>query len=88
MLRDLTRSDWQTLLNIADDRVPTVLILRGTRALKHYYAQMRALFSDVLDIGDANVVVDDVFVGKLDGISMAYASVYGAPMASEIVHIF
>jgi len=33
-------------------------------------------------------VVDDVFVGDIAGITVAYASVYGAPMASEITHIF
>jgi uridine phosphorylase len=88
MLRDLTKSDWQGLLNISDDRVPTAVILRGTRALKDQYARMRGLFSDVLDIRDPNVVVDDVLLGRLDGIPVAYASVYGAPMASEIVHLF
>jgi purine-nucleoside phosphorylase len=88
MLRDLTKSDWQELLKIPDDRIPMALILRGTRDLKGQYTHMRTLFSDVLDIGDSNVVVDDVFIGNLDGASVAYASVYGAPMASEVTHIF
>lgn len=88
MLRDLTKTDWQELLKIPDDRIPTALILRGTRDLKTQYTRMRALFSDVLDIGDSNVVVDDVFIGNLDGASVAYASVYGAPMASEVTHVF
>lgn len=88
MLRDLTKSEWQGLLNIPDDRIPMALVLRGTRDLKGHYAQMRALFSEVLDVGDPNVVVDDVFVGNLDGAPVAYASVYGAPMASEVTHVF
>ena len=54
MLRDLTRSEWQELLNIPDDRIPMALILRGTRDLKGYYNQMRGLFSDVLAVGDSN----------------------------------
>jgi purine-nucleoside phosphorylase len=88
MLRDMTKSDWQALLRIPADRIPTAVILRGTRDLKGQYARMRTLFSDVLDIRDANVVVDDVLIGTLDGVSVAYASVYGAPMASEVTHVF
>jgi purine-nucleoside phosphorylase len=88
MLHDLTRSDWQTLLNIPDDRIPAALIIRGTWALRYHYTQMRQLFSNVLDIRDPNVVIDDVFIGDIDGVRVAYASVYGAPMASEIVHVF
>jgi len=88
MLQDLTKSDWQALLNIPDGRIPAALVIRGTRALKHHYAEMRRHFSNILDIRDPNVVVDDVFIGDLDGTCVAYASVYGAPMASEIVHLF
>jgi len=32
--------------------------------------------------------LEDVFVGELNEISVAYASVYGAPMASEVTHVF
>ena len=88
MLHDLTKSDWQELLNIPDGWIPAALVIRGTRALKHHYAEMRGHFSDVLDICDPNVVIDDVFIGHLGGTCVAYASVYGAPMASEIVHLF
>lgn len=88
MLGDLTKSRWQQLLNVPDDRIPMALILRGTRDLKGHYAQMRTRFSEVLDVGDPNVVVDDMFVGNLDGVPVAYASVYGAPMASEVTHVF
>lgn len=88
MLHDLTKSDWQAILNIPDGRIPAALVIRGTRALRHHYAQMQQYFSDVLEIRDPNVVIDDVFIGDLDSICVAYASVYGAPMASEIVHVF
>lgn len=88
MLHDLTKSDWQALLNIPDERIPAALIIRGTRALKRHCAEMRPYFSNILDICDPNVVIDDVFIGDLDRMCVAYASVYGAPMASEIVHVF
>ena len=88
MLHDLTKSDWQALLNIPDERIPAALLVRGTRALKRHCAEMRPYFSNILDICDPNVVIDDVFIGDLDGTCVAYASVYGAPMASEIVHVF
>ncbi len=88
MLHDLTRSDWQALLDIPDGRIPAALVIRGTRALKLHCADMRRHFSNIRDIRDPNVVIDDVFIGDLDGICVAYASVYGAPMASEIVHVF
>lgn len=88
MLHDLTKSDWQAILNIPGDRIPAALVIRGTRALKRHCADMRRHFSNILDVRDPNVVIDDVFIGDLDGICVAYASVYGAPMASEIVHVF
>lgn len=88
MLHDLTKSDWQALLNIPDGRIPAALVIRGTRALRHHCAEMRQYFSNILDICDPNIVIDDVFIGELDGICVAFASVYGAPMASEIVHVF
>jgi purine-nucleoside phosphorylase len=88
MLHDLTKSDWQALLNIPDERIPAALVIRGTRALKRHCAEMRCYFSNIFDICDPNVVIDDVFIGDLDGTCVAYASVYGAPMASEIVHVF
>ncbi len=88
MLHDLTKSDWQDLLNIPDGRIPSALVIRGTRALRHHCAEMRRHFSNILDIRDPNVVIDDVFIGDLDGTCVAFASVYGAPMASEIAHVF
>jgi purine-nucleoside phosphorylase len=49
---------------------------------------MRRRFSQVLEIGSPNGLLDDVFLGTLDGIRVGYASVYGAPMASEVTHLF
>ena len=88
MLRDLTKADWLSILDIPEERVPRVLILRGTRNLRTQYELYRMHFSNVLAIGSPNAILEGVFIGELNGFSVAYASVYGAPMASEIVHLF
>lgn len=88
MLGDLTRDDWLSILGLPEGRIPKALILRGTRNLKSQYELYRAHFNNVLEIGSPNDVLKDVFVGNLDGFSVAYASVYGAPMASEVTHVF
>ncbi len=88
MLRELAKNDWLSILKIPESRIPSVLILRGTRNLKSQYEQYRSYFTNILDIGSPNGILEDVFIGDLDGFSVAYASVYGAPMASEVVHVF
>ncbi len=88
MLKDLTRDDWLAALSLPPDRVPTALVLRGTRNLKRHYAGHVALLSDVIEVGSPNALFEDVCVGRLGGIDVAYASVYGGPMASEITHVF
>lgn len=88
MLKDLKREDWLSLLNIPEERIPMALVLRGTRNLKSYYQDYLQYFTDILEIGTPNGVLEDVFIGNLDGNVIAYASVYGAPMASEVVHVF
>ncbi len=88
MLRELTKADWLSILAIPEERIPRVLLLRGTRNLKARYEQYRPFFSNVLEIGCPNGVIEDVLIGDYAGQTVAYASVYGAAMASEIVHIF
>ena len=88
MLKDLTRADWLAALSLPPDRVPVALVLRGTRNLKRHYAGHIALLSDVIEVGSPNALFEDVCVGRLAGIDIAYASVYGGPMASEITHVF
>jgi L-amino acid N-acyltransferase YncA/uridine phosphorylase len=88
MLRDLTKRDWQKMLGLSDDQIPQALMLRGTRNLRHQYDQHRTHFDDVIEVGLPNGLIEDVFIGRLSGHLVAYASVYGAPMASEIVHLF
>jgi purine-nucleoside phosphorylase len=88
MLRELTKKDWLSILGIPESRIPKALILRGTRNLKTQYELHRSLFGDVLEVGTPNGVLEDVLIGNVDGFPVAYASVYGAPMASEVVHVF
>lgn len=88
MLKDLKRDDWLSLLNIPEERIPLALVLRGTRNLKTYYQEYLQSFTNILEIGTQNGILEDVFIGDLDGNAVAYASVYGAPMASEVVHVF
>jgi hypothetical protein len=76
------------MLNIPESKIPTVLILRGTRNLQSQYDAARGFFSNVLDIGTPNGIIEYVLIGDLAGRPVGFACVYGAPMASEIVHIF
>jgi uridine phosphorylase len=88
MLRELNKADWQRILQLPDDLIPHALMLRGTRNLKRQFDAHRSYFDDVTEVGLPNGVIEDVFIGKLAGDPVAFASVYGAPMTSEIVHIF
>lgn len=87
MLRELTKNDWMAMLGIPQARVPQALLLWGTRNLKARYATMREHFTQVLEIGSPNGLLEDVLIGMRGDTCVAYASVYGAPMASEIVHL-
>jgi purine-nucleoside phosphorylase len=88
MLKELTKTDWQAILRLPDEQVPEAVLLRGTRNLKSQYELHRSYFDEVAEIGLPNGIIEDVFIGRLAGRAVAYASVYGAPMASEIAHIF
>jgi uridine phosphorylase len=88
VLKDLTRDDWLGFLDLAGERVPAVLVLRGTRNLRANYDKYRAHFDDVLEIGSPNGLFEDIFVGRRNGVDVGYASVYGPAMASEITHLF
>jgi uridine phosphorylase len=88
VLKELTRADWLAFLDLVEDRVPPILILRGTRNLRANYERHAARFEDVLPVGSPNGLFEDVFVGRHKGTEVGYASVYGGPMASEIAHLF
>ena len=88
MLKELGKRDWLSWLNIPEERVPKVLVLRGTRNLRTRYNQHKELLSDVLEIGSPNGIFEDVLIGDYSGTTVGYASVYGDVMASEITHVF
>jgi uridine phosphorylase len=88
MLKELTKADWIWILNIPVTSIPTVLLLRGTRNLQSQYNAALPFFSDVLEVGAPNGLIEQVFIGRLAGHLVGFACVYGAPMTSEIVHIF
>jgi purine-nucleoside phosphorylase len=88
MLRELTRTDWLGILGLPEERIPTVLIVRGTRNFQARYRAMRPAFDRVLDVGTPNGILEDVLVGEVRGCPVGFACVYGAAMASEVVHLF
>jgi uridine phosphorylase len=88
MLRDLTKADWLNILGIRSDQVPKALILRGTRNLRLNYDRYREQFHNVVEVGSPNGLLEDVLIGEFAGAKIAYASVYGAAMASEVPHLF
>lgn len=88
MLKEPTKGDWLSFLDLVEDRVPPVLVLRGTRNLRTNHDKYAARFADVLEIGSPNGLFEDVFIGRHRGVDVGYASVYGGPMASEIAHVF
>ncbi len=88
MLKDLTRDDWRQFLSLPEERLPQVLLLRGTRNLHTNSEKHKALFEDVLEVGSPNGLFEDVLIGRYAETTVAYASVYGDAMASEITHVF
>ena len=88
MLKELTKREWLSVLNIPENRIPTVLVLRGTRNLKANYAKHSTFFTNIYEVGSPNGIFEDVLIGDYKNISVGYASVYGDAMASEITHLF
>jgi len=88
MLKELTRDDWLSLLNIPEDIIPKVLLLRGTRNLKANYEKHKLFFKDVIEVCTPNSIFEDVLIGTYKSKTVGYASVYGDAMASEISHLF
>ena len=88
MLKELTKKEWLSLLNIPENRIPTILVLRGTRNLKANYAKHSTFFTDVFEVGSPNGIFEDVLIGTYKNINIGYASVYGDAMASEVTHLF
>jgi purine-nucleoside phosphorylase len=88
MLKELTKTDWLSILKLPESRIPAVLIVRGTRNFRSKYRAMRPFFDNVLEVGTPNGIIEDVLIGDVRGQPVGFACVYGSSMASEIVHIF
>jgi purine-nucleoside phosphorylase/GNAT superfamily N-acetyltransferase len=88
MLKELTKADWLGILNLPESRIPDVLLVRGTRNFRSKYRAMLPYFDNILEVGTPNGITEDVLIGDVAGRPVAFACVYGAPMASEVVHIF
>jgi purine-nucleoside phosphorylase len=88
VLKELTKADWLTILGLPESRIPAALILRGTRNFRSKYGAMLPHFDSVLELGTPNGIIEDVLIGDVRGRPVGFACVYGASMASEVVHIF
>jgi purine-nucleoside phosphorylase len=88
MLKELTRADWLSILHLPEARIPRVLILRGTRNFRFQYQAMLSHFTNVIEVGTPNGILEDVFIGDLRGRPVGFGCVYGSAMASELVHVF
>ena len=88
MLKGLTKQDWLKMLSLTEEDIPHTLVLRGTRNLTEKFENHKKYFTNVRDVVFPNGIFENIFIGELNGHQVAFATVYGAPMASEIVHLF
>jgi ribosomal protein S18 acetylase RimI-like enzyme/purine-nucleoside phosphorylase len=88
VLKELTKADWLDILKLPESKIPAVLILRGTRNFRSQYRAMLPHFDGALEVGTPNGIIEDVLIGDVNGWPVGFACVYGAAMASEVVHIF
>lgn len=88
MLAQLNCDDWLQVFGLKTEEVPSTLILRGTRQLKSRLQQYAQLLTDVRELTATNGIFDDIVLGRYNKKAIAVACIYGAPMASEVVHAF
>jgi purine-nucleoside phosphorylase len=88
VLKELSKNDWLSILNLPAARIPDVLILRGTRNFRRQYSAMLPSFDNIVELGTPNGIVEDALIGDVRGRPVGFACVYGSSMASELVHIF
>lgn len=87
MLADLTREDWLKALQLPAEWAPRALWLRGTRNLGPQLAEHRRYFDEFAPFAIPNGLFEDFVIGRMEGIPVAFASVYGPSMASELTHV-
>ncbi|MDP3712441.1 MAG: hypothetical protein Q8R60_08150 [Mycobacteriales bacterium] len=77
----MDRAQWLTLLGLADDEVPQLLVLEGTWWRQKALDARLPLLTDVRETG-----MPDLWWGRLDEVPVAYCTAYGSPRAVEPVH--
>lgn len=77
----MDRAQWLTLLGLADDEVPQLLVLEGTWWRQKALDARLPLLTDVRETG-----MPDLWWGRRGGVPVAYCTAYGAPRAVEPVH--
>lgn len=82
-IMDLTASEWQGALDLADADLPVAVISEGTWWREQRTKERLALLDDVQELP-----FPDIFVGKWHGKPVAYCCAYGAPRAVEVAHLF
>jgi hypothetical protein len=63
VLKELTRADWLELLRLPEERIPDVLVLRGTRSLDVHLDRHRALFDSADEIRVPNGIIEHILIG-------------------------
>ena len=77
----MDRAQWLTLLGLAEDEVPALLVLEGT------WWRQRALDARLPHLTDVRETgMPDLWWGRVDGVPVGYCTAYGAPRAVEPVH--
>ncbi|MFK7878997.1 hypothetical protein [Roseobacter sp.] len=80
---DYTDQHWRDALGIARDRAPAALIMEGTWWRQAATASRLDYLDDVVELA-----FPDMFMGKWQGLDVAFCCAYGAPRAVEPTHIF
>ena len=80
-MHDVDRAGWMSLLGLADDEVPRLLVLEGTWWRDRALATRLPHLTRVRELG-----MPDLWHGWYGDVPVAYCPAYGAPRAVEPVH--
>ena len=78
----MDRTGWLTLLGLAPDEIPHLLVTEGTWWRQRALATRLPYLTDVRETG-----MPDLWWGRLAGVPVAYCPAYGAARAVEPVHV-
>lgn len=83
-----TREKWLAITGLPPERIPELLVIRGTRYPERCYQSVIGQLTDPVEIGRFDGIGQWACVGGRHNRAIGFAAVTGATMASEIVHIF